>query len=78
MGRQDTMNFLGLLMAAAPQAAAGSALGPILDHFSNMLGTPARAASLTSQSLPRLFKVSTWCMRTHLCHGAPAALCWGV
>ena len=59
MCRQDTMDFLGVLMAAAPQAAAGSALGPILDHFSNMLATPARAASITSQSLPRLHKVST-------------------
>ena len=52
------MDFLGMLMAAAPQAASGSALGPILDHFTNMLATPARAASITSQSLPRLFKVS--------------------
>ena len=58
MCRQDTMDFLGLLVAAAPQAASGHAMGPILNHFADMLATPARAASITSQSLPRLFKVS--------------------
>ena len=60
------MEFLGELVEVAPQAASGASLGPVLDHFTNVLAGRAQAGSISSHSLARLAKASR--------PGAPSSL----
>ena len=59
------MDFLGVLVEVAPEATSGAGLGPVLDHFNNMLAGRAQAGFISSQSLATLSKVSSLCSTHH-------------
>ena len=56
--RSDGMQFLEIMMSAAPDLVASEYMLPALQHYSSLLAPASRYNSVSSQSLSSLLKVA--------------------